>query len=76
MDDMYKIFIVENGEEKPLTTAGDLSLAYSYIVDELEKLQKSGEIIKFIYAEESRQNGAIKRVTYGSDTKYFLIYRV
>lgn len=76
MDEMYKIFIVENGEEKPLTIAGDLSIAYSYIVEELEKLQKSGEIIKFINVENSIKNGAIKQVTYGSDTKYFLIYRV
>ena len=76
MDEMYKISIIENGEEKPLTTAGGLSIAYSYIVDELEKLQKSGEIIKFINAENSIENGAFKRVTYGSDTKYFLIYRV
>ena len=76
MDKTYKIFIVENGEGKLLTTAGGLSIAYSYIVDELGKLQKSGEIIKFINVENSIENSAIKRVTYGSDTKYFLIYRV
>lgn len=76
MDEMYKISIVENGEEKPLTTAGGLSIGYSYIVDELGKLQKSGEIIKFINVENSIENGAFKRVTYGSDTKHFLIYRI